>query len=268
MKIAITIIACLALLLLSEPHVTAQEKPEAHILIKNVKVFDGVNDRLTLADVLIKNNLIKSVGAGLKIPKGTTIIDGGGRTLMPGLIDSHVHFNVVIEGGLDKIEASRWDRIAAVAAHSAQEWLMDGFTTVRGMGGMGNGLKMTIDEGLLAGPRIYPSGSYISQTAGHGDILLGSQDPKNSNLVRLGISQLADGPDRVRAAVRKNFVTALRRSKSWWAVACRRQRDHCLLRSTRMPKYEPPSRKLRPETLTSPSTCITTPISEGLWNRE
>jgi len=76
------------------------------------------------------------------------------------------------------------------------------------MGGMGAGLKQTIDEGLLDGPRIYPSGSYISQTSGHGDLLLGSQqeNPRQSNMVRLGVTQLADGPDEVRAAVRRNFA--------------------------------------------------------------
>jgi len=188
----------------------SQKENSKLVLFTNVMIFDGVTDKLVKGDVLVKDNLIEQISAeplAVVASANTTIIDGGGRTLMPGLIDSHVHFNVVIEGGLDKIEASRWDRIASVATHSAHEWLMDGFTTVRGMGGMGNGLKMTIDEGLLAGSRIYPSCSYISQTSGHGDILLGSQrDPHTSNLIRLGISQLADGPDSVRAAVRKNFA--------------------------------------------------------------
>ncbi len=185
--------------------VSAQEEGKQTVFT-NVNVFDGKRERLaTDMDVLVESNLIRQIGKGLRAD-GAIIIDGGGRTLMPGMIDSHVHFNVVIEGGLKEIEAARWDRIASVAAHAARDWLMDGFTTVRGMGGMGNGLKMTIDEGLLDGPRIYPSGSYISQTSGHGDILLGSQrDPQTSNLVRLGIAQVADGPDAVRAAVRRNF---------------------------------------------------------------
>ena len=191
------------------PLSAAEQKVKPQTLFTNVNVFDGESE--TLAEgmsVLVEGNLIKEVAGGeIEAREDATVIDGGGRTLMPGLIDSHVHFNIVIEGGLDKIEASRWDRIAAVAAHSARDWFMDGFTTVRGMGGMGNGIKMTVDEGLLVGPRIYPSGSYISQTSGHGDILLGSQrDPQSSNLVRLGVAQLADGEDAVRAAVRKNFA--------------------------------------------------------------
>ena len=183
------------------------ERP-TQTLFTNVQVWDGTSETRTgKINVLVEGNLIKKVDAAESDAHAeATVIDGNGKTLMPGLIDSHVHLNMVIEGGLKEIEASRWDRIGAVAAASAQDWFMDGFTTIRGMGGMGNGLQTTIDEGLLRGPRIYPSGSYISQTSGHGDILLGSQrDPQSSNLVRLGIAQLADGADEVRAAVRKNF---------------------------------------------------------------
>jgi imidazolonepropionase-like amidohydrolase len=207
--VAYVVVCLLALITYPTQGSGAEEKLKPQVLFTNVHIFDGKSDTLSEGmSVLVEGNLIKKVAKGdIEADANATVIDGGGRTLMPGLIDSHVHFNVVIEGGLDKIEASRWDRIAAVAAHSARDWFMDGFTTVRGMGGMGNGVKMTVDEGLLVGPRIYPSGSYISQTSGHGDILLGSQrDPQSSNLVRLGVAQLADGEDAVRAAVRKNFA--------------------------------------------------------------
>lgn len=186
---------------------TALSAKADSVLFTNVKVFNGSSDRLKKQDVLVEDNLITQIGNNLSAPEDATVIDGNGRTLMPGLIDSHVHLNMLIEGGLKEIEAARWDRISAVAAGSAQEWLMEGFTTVRGMGGQGNGLQKTIDAGLITGPRIYPSGSYISQTSGHGDILLGSQyDPQFSNMVRLGIAQLTDGADAVRAAVRRNFA--------------------------------------------------------------
>jgi imidazolonepropionase-like amidohydrolase len=204
-----TLLVCLLSLTLHVPQLQAQDDaPKAsYTLIENVRIFDGLNNRLTPGDVLIENNLIKSIGDIKSAPEGTKVIDGGGRTLMPGMIDSHVHFNMAIEGGLGAIESSRWDRIGAVAASCAQEWFADGFTTVRDMGGMGDGLKLTIDQGFLDGPRIYPSGSYISQTSGHGDLLLGSQrDPRTSNMVRLGVAQLADGPDAVRAAARKNIA--------------------------------------------------------------
>jgi imidazolonepropionase-like amidohydrolase len=186
---------------------SAQAEEPSQVLFENVRVFDGTSDRLSSpTSVLVENNLIKAIGSSAGAGSQAVRIDGGGRTLMPGLIDNHTHFNLAIPGGLTAIEAARWDQIASAAAAAAQEWFMDGFTTVRDMGGMGNGLKKTIDAGLLVGPRIYPSGAYISQTSGHGDILLGSQrDPETSNMVRLGISILADGPDAVRAAARKNI---------------------------------------------------------------
>jgi imidazolonepropionase-like amidohydrolase len=76
------------------------------------------------------------------------------------------------------------------------------------MGGIANGLKKTIDAGMLDGPRIYPSASYISQTSGHGDLVLGSQNqfPRQSNYYRLGITQIVDGADEIRRAVRRNFA--------------------------------------------------------------
>jgi len=76
------------------------------------------------------------------------------------------------------------------------------------MGGMAAGLKKTIDAGMLDGPRIYPSASYISQTAGHGDLFLGSQNqfPEQTNYYRLGVTQVVDGADEVRSAVRRNFA--------------------------------------------------------------
>ncbi|MGI9518251.1 MAG: amidohydrolase family protein [Pirellulaceae bacterium] len=134
------------------------------------------------------------------------VIDGQGMTLMPGLIDSHVHFNLSMDGGRPGMEQSRWDRISAFGAAAAQEWFADGFTTVRDMGGMSNGLQRVIDQDLIVGPRIYLCGGMISQTSGHADMLLESQtDPAESNLAKLGIIHLADGPDEVRRAVRRNF---------------------------------------------------------------
>jgi imidazolonepropionase-like amidohydrolase len=187
---------------------SAQAEEPSQVLFENVRVFDGTSDRLSSpTSVLVENNLIKAIGSSAGAGSQAVRIDGGGRTLMPGLIDSHAHFNVN-GANLGDLEGMRWDEIGARAAAQAQDWFADGFTTVRGMGSNANGLKRTIDAGLLDGPRIYPSASYVSQTSGHGDLLLGSQnqDPSTSNMVRLGITQLADGADAVRAAVRRNFA--------------------------------------------------------------
>lgn len=145
-------------------------------------------------------------GKATKKKVTVNVIDGGGMTLMPGLIDSHVHFNLSMDGGRPGMEQSRWDTISAYGMAAAQEWLADGFTTVRDMGGMSNGLQRVIDRDLIDGPRIYLCAGMISQTSGHGDMRLESQtDPAENNLSKLGIIHIADGPDEVRKAVRMNF---------------------------------------------------------------
>ncbi len=207
-KTRLTPMLIAASLLLASTGLLAQDEAPAQILFENVRVFDGTSEKLTAkTNVLVEGNLIKAVGSSVRGGAGATVVDGGGGILMPGLIDTHVHFNMN-ESNLNAIEAARWDRIASVAAGHARDWLMDGFTTVRGMGSNADGLKETIDEGVLAGPRFYPSGSYISQTSGHGDLLMVSKnvDPLSTNTIRLGLTQLADGPDAVRRAVRRNFA--------------------------------------------------------------
>lgn len=86
---------------------------------------------------------------------------------------------------------------------------MNGFTAVREMGGgaVAAGLKSAIDEGFVLGPRIYPSGAYISQTSGHGDFMTTvDQDQMETNLGQLGLTIVADGPDEVRKAVRTTLA--------------------------------------------------------------
>ncbi|MDG1231167.1 MAG: amidohydrolase family protein [Pseudomonadales bacterium] len=184
-------------------------------LISNVQIFDGVTDKLSTGHVLVEAGMIKTISATpLVVPDGAVVIDGTGRTLMPGLIDSHVHLTMTFaEGGIKAQEAMTWEEIGAIAAASAQEHLMNGFTTVRDMGGLGTGLKRAIDKGLLVGPRIYSAGAYISQTSGHGDMRLRSQPNKEytggfpvNNLERLGIARIADGIPAVLTAVRENFA--------------------------------------------------------------
>jgi imidazolonepropionase-like amidohydrolase len=197
---------------ISDAIAEGEEAPK-HILIRNVNIFDGKSDELKKGiDVLVEGNLIKDIGKDLRAGAEATVIDGGGRTLMPGMIDSHVHFtHTYARGGLAGFEAMTWDEIGAIATVAAREWLMDGFTTVRDMGGMGTGLKRVIDRGLLPGPRIYAAGAYISQTSGHADTRLRSQpNPQmfgtHNNLSRLGIFRLADGVPNVLMTVRENLA--------------------------------------------------------------
>jgi len=136
------------------------------------------------------------------------IIDGGGRTLMPGLVDGHTHFNLTMPGGVAAAEQMHWQYIGAMATYAAREHLYNGFTTTRELGGgaVAPGLKKAIDEGWCEGPRIYPSAAYVTQTSGHGDLVtFGQFDQSENNLYRLGVFINADGPDAVTAAVRKNL---------------------------------------------------------------
>ncbi|WP_425044340.1 amidohydrolase family protein [Primorskyibacter sp. S87] len=222
----------------------AQQEPPSVTLFKNVMVFDGNTDGLLDLDVLVVGNKIHKVAEDIpetgtwevqagpsgplysEIHSGSSgynfiiegeegtqtvkvspnVIDGRGRTLMPGMIDSHTHFNLSMDGGRPGMEMARWDYMAGHASSAALEWFYDGFTTVRDMGGMADGLRRVIDNGLMEGPRIYSAAGMISQSAGHGDLLFESQtSPQQSSTWRNGIYHIANSPDEVRAAVRRNF---------------------------------------------------------------
>ncbi|SHO52942.1 metal-dependent hydrolase family protein [Desulfopila aestuarii] len=140
-----------------------------------------------------------------------TVIDGGGRTLMPGLIEGHGHFYVNGNGIADIENNLTYDQIAIRGAAKAKAALMSGFTTWRDAGGMAAGLKKNIDEGLVEGPRIYPSGAFIGPTGSHADFrnlttpnetMFGA----HSSAARNSISFTADSPEAIKTAARQNFM--------------------------------------------------------------
>ena len=155
----------------------AEEPSPPQVLFKNVNVFDGTGDSLAMdMDVLVTGNLIEKVGKGVEGRPDATVIDGGGRTLMPGLIESHVHVNLQhMVGGYDTLELRDWQEIGAMGAVTAQSLLMDGWTTIRDPGASLTGINTVIDRGELMGPRMYQATAVISQTAGHGDFRLKGQ---------------------------------------------------------------------------------------------
>lgn len=179
------------------------------ILITNVNVFDGINEqRIENANVLIEGNLIRTVSTDPIKADGATAIDGGGRTLMPGIIDSHVHLAVGNIGVSDIMnELPGYMTIRATVA--ARQLLDQGITTVRDMGGETFTIKRAIDEGLIPGPRIYPSGAFITQTGGHFDFRpRGAANPTLTGEVPFWsryLVQMVDGPDDVAAAARENL---------------------------------------------------------------
>jgi imidazolonepropionase-like amidohydrolase len=193
----------------------AQDELPPQTLFTNVHVWDGTSEGITQRiNVLVENNTIKKIRADASdAHSDATVIDAPGMILMPGLIDSHVHLtHTFAQGGVKGFEAMTWEEIGAAATASATEHLMNGFTTVRDMGGMADGIKRMIDRGLIDGPRIYPAGAYIAQTSGHADLRLRSQPNfqvtgiQYSNLERLNIIRIADGVPNMLTAVRDNFA--------------------------------------------------------------
>jgi imidazolonepropionase-like amidohydrolase len=180
-------------------------------LFKNVKVFDGKSDKLTAStSVLVVGNKIEKISDDIAAPEKATVIDAEGRTLMPGLIDAHWHSMLVRP---TPAEALTWDQGYAnlVAGAEATDTLLRGFTTVRDVGGPAFGLKRAIDEGVVAGPRIYPSGAMITVTSGHGDFRQPFEVPRTlgsarTRMEQIGGSMLADSPDEVRLRVREQLM--------------------------------------------------------------
>lgn len=178
----------------------------------NIRIFDGVSDDLKDGlQVLVEGNKIKSVEpAGTELPPEVTCIDGGGGVLMPGLIDAHWHAIMARPSMMTAMTAD-FNYIQALAIAEADATIMRGFTTVRDMGGPVFGLKRAIDEHIARGPRIFPSGAFITQTGGHGDFrLLGElphapADPL-SYAERVGMTAIADGADKVLLRAREQLM--------------------------------------------------------------
>jgi imidazolonepropionase-like amidohydrolase len=209
---AATLLAAVALLCWLTPSVQAQQAaPPSAVLITNARVFDGKSDKLTAAtSVLIVGNKIEKIGGDIKAPEKATVIDAGGRTLMPGLIDAHWHAMLVRP---TPTEVVTWDVGYGnlVAGAEATDTLMRGFTTVRDVGGPAFGLKRAIDEGVVAGPRIFPSGAVITVTSGHGDFREPFELPRTlgsarTRMEQTGGSMVADSPDEVRLRVREQLM--------------------------------------------------------------
>jgi imidazolonepropionase-like amidohydrolase len=184
----------------------AQDSAPSQVLFTDVNIFNGTDGELIGADVLVEGNLIKEIGQNLQAG-GATIVDGGGRTLMPGLMDAHVHLALVRRPS-EILNQYDWMYVGALANEQAEEMLLRGFTTVRDIGGPTVGLHRAIEEGQIIGPRLFSSGPYITQTSGHGDF-------RNYNDLHPGIYGqyslmemqgwliMADGPAEVTRAVRE-----------------------------------------------------------------
>ncbi len=180
------------------------------LLIKNVQIFDGISDRTFPGHVLVEGRTIAAVDASpIAEDTATTVIDGAGRVLMPGMTDAHVHLVGMVHTMAELFTASQ-TQLAAMTVVRAKDTLLRGFTTVRDVGGDTVGIKKVIDAEPALGPRIYPSQAAISQTAGHGDFSFPYDPPtalggKESRAEQIGFLRVADGADRVLATVREQL---------------------------------------------------------------
>lgn len=190
------------------PWLGAEAAGPAVLLFRNVRLFDGTGAGLRTANVRVTGERVDAVSSGdIPVPAGAMVIDGAGQVLMPGLTDAHWHMWAV--KGMPWAGSDDAVGLAAVLK-DAEFQLMRGFTTVRDTGGSVFGIKAAIDRGTTPGPRCFPSGAPISQTAGHGDtdssetipVALGGE-PSVSQ--RRGFTAVADGVPGVLAATRLQF---------------------------------------------------------------
>ncbi|QTD45354.1 metal-dependent hydrolase family protein [Ottowia testudinis] len=179
-------------------------------LFKNVHVLDVRAGRLLENHhVLVEGEAIREISDRPLSCSAARTIDGAGRTLMPGLIDCHVHVTAShINFGL--LAQTPHTLLAYRALPILRGMLRRGFTTVRDAGGADWALKQALEDGVggtVAGPRLFVSGSPLSPTGGHGDFRprSGRLQPVGCGCPRLAGTRVVDGVDAVRQAVREQM---------------------------------------------------------------
>ncbi|MCA9707458.1 MAG: amidohydrolase family protein [Myxococcales bacterium] len=184
--------------------------PQAHavVLLRHARLVDGTGAApRDDVDVRLEGGVIVEIGAGLTAPEGARVVDLGGRTLLPGFIDAHVHLGAsppesFAQGVVDDVRRSLADH-ALLGADNARKTLWAGFTTVRNVGGTlaDRALRDAIAQGRVPGPRVLVANHAIGITGGHCD----GTNAMHPDLWPQGQDYrhgVADGPDEVRKAVR------------------------------------------------------------------
>lgn len=189
----------------------AQTEKPSKVLLRQVALFDGKSAATQPnAQVLVEGNRIAAIdNSNSPPPSDATAIDCGGRTLMPGMIDMHWH---TMFAAVPLVDATSGDPglIFTASTAEAERTLMRGFTTVRDLGGPVFSFKRAIDNGTIPGPRIYPSGAFITTSGGHGDLRSLSEIPRKpgqlSIMEQAGASMIADGVGEVQMRVREQLL--------------------------------------------------------------
>jgi imidazolonepropionase-like amidohydrolase len=182
----------------------------ASFLFTNADLLDPLKpDLLEGHSVLIEDGLVKEVSDRPLKSAAARTIDLKGKTLMPGLIDLHVH-TIAIQYNLPGQVTLPNVFVTLKSLPVLHGMLRRGFTTVRDAGGAGLALKQSIEQGLAVGPRLFIACRSLSQTGGHGDIRarydFQAMDTPCACCIRVGaLSRIADGVDEVRRAVRQEL---------------------------------------------------------------
>ncbi|MDR5795588.1 amidohydrolase family protein [Caballeronia sp. LZ008] len=179
------------------------------LILKNARVLDADHERDDgRYSIVIDGDAIREVTREPVEASGAQVIDVGGKTVMPGMIDCHVHViaSVAHLGNNSRLP----NTFAVLRAVPILAGMLDrGFTTVRDAGGADYALSRAIEDGVIAGPRLFVAGKALSQTGGHGDFRErfdnADPDPCGCNRNMGAIGRVVDGVDEMRKAVREEM---------------------------------------------------------------
>jgi imidazolonepropionase-like amidohydrolase len=177
-------------------------------VLKNATIIDGTGaDPVSNGTVVVEDDRIKEVlrGSPGRVPSDAQRIDCRNQTLLPGLIDVHVHLGAVDANIMEQQRLYHPSMLVIRTLRVIQEALDQGFTTVRDAGGADAGYREAQRQGLIPGPRIFVSGCALSQTGGHGDFRLPTEVRSPSqDLAGVG-TRICDGVDEVRRGAREQL---------------------------------------------------------------
>ena len=176
------------------------------LVLKNAVMIDGTgSDPVPNGSVIVEGERIREVLAGApgRAPSHATTIDCKGKTLLPGLVDAHVHVGAVEANLMDQQRQNHTSMLVIRTLKVIRETLDQGFTSIRDAGGADPGFREALQQGLIQGPRLFVAGYPLSQTGGHGDFRLPTdRRPPSEDQAGLA-TRVCDGVDQVRQAARE-----------------------------------------------------------------
>lgn len=177
------------------------------LVLKNAVIINGTGSDPVTGAVIVEGDRIKEVllGAVGRIPSDSVTIDCRNQTLLPGLIDGHVHTGAVDANIMEQQRLYPPSMLVIRTVKVIKESLDQGFTTVRDAGGADSGFREAVRQGLIPGPRMFVCGSALSQTGGHGDFRLPTETRFPSSDAAGVATRVCDGVEEVRRGAREQL---------------------------------------------------------------